>query len=57
VDSIKWTPSQFVARVMGEAAEHIGEEGTHLRHGPAHYKKLGIDVRTGRAIPVLAGPM
>ncbi len=23
----------------------IGEEGTHLRHGPAHYERLGIELR------------
>jgi len=30
-------------------AEHVGEEGTYLRHGVDHYKKLSIDVRVGRA--------
>src|SRR5512134_3131861 len=27
----------------------IGEEGTHLRHGADHYKKLGIALERGRA--------
>ncbi len=29
-------------------AEHIGEDGTYLRHGPGHYEKLGIEVRRAR---------
>ena len=29
-------------------AKHVGEEGTHLRHGRDHYEKLGITVRQGR---------
>ena len=33
-------------------AEHVGEEGTYLRHGRDHYEKLGIEVRTGRATGV-----
>lgn len=28
---------------------NIGEEGTHLRHSPGHYAKLGIQVVRGRA--------
>jgi NADPH-dependent 2,4-dienoyl-CoA reductase/sulfur reductase-like enzyme len=28
-------------------AGNIGEEGTHLRHGPDHYAKLRIDLRRG----------
>ncbi|MFQ5957882.1 MAG: NAD(P)/FAD-dependent oxidoreductase [Alphaproteobacteria bacterium] len=33
-------------------AEHIGEDGTHLRHGGKHYETLGIDVRPGRVAAV-----
>ena len=33
-------------------AEHVGEPGTHLRHGDGHYGKLGIDVRQARASDV-----
>ena len=29
-------------------AENVGEPGTHLRHGDAHYEKLAIDVRQSR---------
>ena len=29
-------------------AEHVGEPGTYLRHGDAHFKKLAIDVRRAR---------
>ena len=29
-------------------AEHVGESGTHLRHGDAHFEKLAIDVRQAR---------
>ncbi len=29
-------------------AEHVGEQGTHLRHGAGHYDSLKIDVRQGR---------
>ena len=29
-------------------AEHVGESGTYLRHGDAHFEKLGIDVRQAR---------
>ena len=28
--------------------ENVGEPGTHLRHGDAHYEKLAIDVRLSR---------
>ena len=30
-------------------AENVGEAGTYLRHGDAHFEKLGIDVRQDRA--------
>jgi len=30
-------------------AEHVGEDGTHLRHGATHYGDLKIDVRRERA--------
>ena len=33
-------------------AEHIGEEGTYLRHGADHYQGLGIDVRRDRITKV-----
>jgi NAD(P)H-nitrite reductase large subunit len=33
-------------------AEEIGEEGTHLRHGPGHYETLGIEVRNARVSKV-----
>lgn len=29
-------------------AENIDEAGTHLRHGPDHYGRLGIELRRGR---------
>ena len=29
-------------------AENVGESGTHLRHGDAHFEKLAIDVRQAR---------
>ena len=29
-------------------AEHVGESGTYLRHGDAHFEKLAIDVRQAR---------
>ncbi len=29
-------------------AEHVGESGTHLRHGDAHFRKLAIKVRNER---------
>jgi len=29
-------------------AENVGEPGTYLRHGDAHFEKLGIDVRQAR---------
>ena len=29
-------------------AENVGESGTHLRHGDAHFEKLAIDVRQER---------
>ena len=29
-------------------AEHVGESGTHLRHGDAHFEKLAIDMRQAR---------
>ena len=29
-------------------AEHVGESGTYLRHGDAHFKRLGIEVRPVR---------
>ena len=29
-------------------AENVGESGTHLRHGDAHFEKLAIDVRRNR---------
>ena len=29
-------------------AENVGESGTYLRHGDAHFEKLGIDVRQAR---------
>ncbi|NIR29583.1 MAG: FAD-dependent oxidoreductase [Gammaproteobacteria bacterium] len=35
-------------------AEHIGEEGTYLRHASGHYKGLDIDVRRGRVETVRA---
>ncbi len=35
-------------------AEQIGEPGTHLRHGPDHYDKLGIKVERGRVSKVEA---
>jgi NADPH-dependent 2,4-dienoyl-CoA reductase/sulfur reductase-like enzyme len=33
-------------------AEEIGEEGTHLRHGPGHYENLGIELRNARVSKV-----
>jgi NAD(P)H-nitrite reductase large subunit len=31
---------------------NIGESGTHLRHAPDHYQRLGIDLKRGRAARV-----
>ena len=36
-------------------AENVGESGTHLRHGDAHFKKLAIDVRRNRVNRVDTG--
>ena len=36
-------------------AEHVAEEGTYLRHDPAHYERLGIEVRRGRASRISPG--
>ncbi len=36
-------------------AEHIDEEGTHLRHGTDHYKKLGIDIVNDEVTAVSPG--
>ncbi|MFQ5785049.1 MAG: NAD(P)/FAD-dependent oxidoreductase [Alphaproteobacteria bacterium] len=33
-------------------AEHIGESGTHLRHGDGHFDGLGIALRRGRAAAI-----
>jgi NADPH-dependent 2,4-dienoyl-CoA reductase/sulfur reductase-like enzyme len=36
-------------------AENVGESGTHLRHGDAHFEKLAIDVRRNRVKSVDTG--
>ena len=36
-------------------AENVGESGTHLRHGDAHFEKCAIDVRRNRVNSVDAG--
>ena len=36
-------------------AENVGESGTHLRHGDAHFEKLAIDVRRNRVRSVDTG--
>ena len=36
-------------------AENVGESGTHLRHGDAHFEKLAIDVRRNRVNSVDTG--
>ena len=36
-------------------AENVGEPGTHLRHGDAHFEKLAIDVRRNRVNSVDTG--
>ena len=36
-------------------AENVGESGTHLRHGDAHFEKLAIDVRRNRVDGVDTG--
>ena len=36
-------------------AENVGESGTHLRHGDAHFEKLEIDVRRNRVKSVDTG--
>ena len=37
-------------------AGHVGESGTHLRHGDAHFEKLGIEVRRAPVIRVDTAP-
>lgn len=33
-------------------AEDVGEDGTHLRHGPDHYNSLGIELKQGRVASI-----
>ncbi len=36
-------------------AEHIAEEGTHLRHGARHYENLGVELLEGRVATLTPG--